>query len=85
MILVRFRGLHIDVGVASGGDDDPAVGRKPNGGSVSGVSTVGAQNVQRAYDAAVSGDIEPLVALLSREVDWTGPERGRWVWRKAPA
>ncbi len=44
-----------------------------------------AREVQEAFDAAVSGDIEPLVALLGDDVDWRGLERGRWLWRRAPA
>jgi ketosteroid isomerase-like protein len=46
---------------------------------------VDAASVQRAYDAAVDGDVEPLVGLLSPELDWSGVERGHLWWRKAPA
>jgi len=46
---------------------------------------LGAQEVQQAYDAAVAGDVDPLVGLLHPDLDWKGFERGRWWWRKAPA
>lgn len=38
-----------------------------------------ARGVQEAFDAAVNGDVEPLVALLAEDVDWRGLERGRWL------
>jgi hypothetical protein len=49
------------------------------------VGPVDAHEVQRVYEAAASGDIEPLAAMLSPDVDWRGLERGRWLWRNAPS
>jgi ketosteroid isomerase-like protein len=46
---------------------------------------VDAQQIQRAYDAAVTGDLDLLVGLLDPELDWRGFERGRLWWRTAPA
>jgi ketosteroid isomerase-like protein len=44
-----------------------------------------AETVQHAYDAAVAGDVDPLVGLFSPDLDWTGIERGHLWWKKAPA
>jgi hypothetical protein len=44
-----------------------------------------ADPIQGAYDAAVGGNLEPLVALLSADLEWRGLERGHWVWRRAPS
>jgi hypothetical protein len=41
--------------------------------------------IQRAYDAAISGDLDPLVSLFDPNLDWRGLERGHLWWRKAPA
>jgi ketosteroid isomerase-like protein len=43
-----------------------------------------AERVQAAFDAAVSGDVEPLVSLMAPEMEWRGVERGRLWWRNAP-
>jgi ketosteroid isomerase-like protein len=44
-----------------------------------------ANQLQRCFDAAVSGDLDPLVSLLDPDLDWKGLERGHLWWRKAPA
>lgn len=41
--------------------------------------------VERALDAAVTGDLDPLVSLFDDHLDWTGVERGHLWWRHAPA
>ena len=41
--------------------------------------------IQVAYDAAIDGDLGPLVELFDSELDWRGIERGYLWWRKAPA
>jgi ketosteroid isomerase-like protein len=41
--------------------------------------------IQAAYDAAVAGDLDPLVALFDPELEWRGLERGRLWWKRAPA
>jgi len=46
---------------------------------------VDAQAIQRAYDAAVAGDLDPLVNLFDPDLDWRGIERGHLWWRSAPA
>jgi ketosteroid isomerase-like protein len=43
------------------------------------------ETVQRAYDAAVAGDVDPLVALFAPDLDWSGVEKGRLWWKRAPA
>jgi hypothetical protein len=48
------------------------------------MATVDAQNLQRAYDEAVAGDVGPLVDLMHTDLDWRGLERGHLWWRKAP-
>src|SRR5262249_32473343 len=58
---------------------------RPSFANLSIVAEVGSEQVQAAYDAAVVGAVEPLVALLSPELEWRGIERGHWLWRKAPA
>jgi ketosteroid isomerase-like protein len=41
--------------------------------------------VQRAFDAAIGGDVEPFVALLAPDLEWRGVERGHLSWRSAPS
>jgi ketosteroid isomerase-like protein len=45
---------------------------------------VDAEQVQRAYDAAIAGDPDALVELFHPDLDWRGLERGHLWWRKAP-
>jgi ketosteroid isomerase-like protein len=49
------------------------------------VGSINSEDVQRAYDTAAAGDVEPLVALLHPDLDWRGLEHGHLWWRKAPA
>ena len=44
-----------------------------------------AERVQRAFDAAIAGDVEPLVALMAPDLEWRGIERGHLWWRSAPS
>jgi ketosteroid isomerase-like protein len=50
-----------------------------------GMAPISTEEVQQAYDAAVAGDLDPLVTLFDPELDWRGLERGHLWWRKAPA
>jgi hypothetical protein len=49
------------------------------------VARVGASEIQAAYNVAIEGDLEPLVALFDPRLDWRGLERGHLWWRRAPA
>ena len=53
------------------------------GGSV--MSEADAARVQQAFNAAISGDVEPLVALLAPDLEWRGVQRGHLRWRSAPS
>jgi ketosteroid isomerase-like protein len=44
-----------------------------------------AAQVQAAYDAAIAGDLDPLVALFDPALEWRGLERGHLWWKRAPA
>ena len=44
-----------------------------------------AERIQAAYDAAIAGDVEPLVRLLAPDLEWRGVERGFLWWRHAPS
>ncbi|HYX44705.1 MAG TPA: hypothetical protein VE760_06645 [Acidimicrobiales bacterium] len=44
-----------------------------------------AQRVQAAFDAAVEGDVEPLVALFAPDLDWRGITTGHLWWRRTPS
>ena len=43
------------------------------------------ERVQHAFDDAIAGDLESLVALLSPDVEWRGTERGHFWWRRSPS
>ena len=43
-----------------------------------------AVRIQRAFEAAIDGDVEPFVALLAANLEWRGVERGHLWWRSAP-
>jgi hypothetical protein len=49
------------------------------------VTRLAADDLQRALDAAVAGDLDNLVAIFDAEVDWRGPDHGHWLWRRAPS
>jgi len=49
------------------------------------MSTADAHAVQVAFDAAIGGDIDPLVALLAPDLEWRGVDRGHLWWRTAPS
>ena len=49
------------------------------------MSDIEVELVRSGYAAAVSGDIEPLVALFDDSLEWRGTERGVLWWRHAPA
>jgi hypothetical protein len=44
-----------------------------------------ADALQVAFDAAVAGDVDPLVNLFAPELVWSGLERGHLWWKRAPA
>lgn len=43
------------------------------------------ERIQHAFDDAIGGDVEPLVGLLSPDLEWRGVERGHLWWRGAPS
>jgi hypothetical protein len=43
-----------------------------------------AADIQAACDAAIAGDVGPLVAMFDDDLDWRGQERGHLWWRHAP-
>jgi hypothetical protein len=49
------------------------------------MSALSLSDLQRAYGAAVVGELDPLVRLFDPELEWRGFERGRLFWRKAPS
>jgi ketosteroid isomerase-like protein len=49
------------------------------------VAALGPAEIQAAFDAAISGDLDPLVDLFDPDLDWRGIERGHLWWRHAPA
>jgi ketosteroid isomerase-like protein len=49
------------------------------------MSATDRQRVQDALDAAIAGDVDPLVALLAPDLEWRGVERGHLWWRSAPS
>jgi len=49
------------------------------------MATLASQDVQRAYDAAVAGDLDPLVGFFDADLEWRGFERGHLLWRTAPS
>lgn len=53
--------------------------------SLSGMTAVGRDEVQAAFDAGVGGDLGPLVDLLGPDLEWRGIERGHWLWKRAPS
>jgi ketosteroid isomerase-like protein len=46
---------------------------------------VDSEGLQHAFDAAIAGDLDPLVELFSPDLHWSGLERGHLWWKKAPA
>ncbi|MFN2503451.1 MAG: hypothetical protein ABR540_04330 [Acidimicrobiales bacterium] len=40
--------------------------------------------IQAAFDAAVGGDVEPLVELLDASLEWRGMTTGHLWWRHTP-
>jgi ketosteroid isomerase-like protein len=49
------------------------------------MAPISTEDVQRAFDAAVAGDLDRLVTVFDPELDWRGLERGHLWWRNAPA
>ena len=48
------------------------------------MATNDADRVQAAFDAAVGGDVEPLVSLFHPSMEWRGVPRGYLWWRHTP-
>jgi hypothetical protein len=49
------------------------------------MASLGPSDIQAAFDAAVGGNLDPLVQLFDADLDWQGLERGRLWWRHAPS
>jgi hypothetical protein len=41
--------------------------------------------IRAAYEAANSGDVEPLVSLIDAQMEWRGRRRLPWFWRPPPS
>jgi ketosteroid isomerase-like protein len=46
---------------------------------------VSGDTIRAAYDAATTGDVEPLVALIHPEMEWRGRRQLRRFWRSLPS
>jgi ketosteroid isomerase-like protein len=44
-----------------------------------------AERIQAAFDAAVGGDVEPLVDLFDASLEWRGVTTGHLWWRRTPS
>lgn len=44
-----------------------------------------AERTQAAFDAAIAGDVEPLVSLLDPALEWRGVPSGHLWWRRTPS
>ena len=49
------------------------------------VSQADVERIQHAFDAAIGGDVEPLVMSMAPDLEWRGVERGHLWWRAAPS
>jgi ketosteroid isomerase-like protein len=49
------------------------------------LSSIDAGQVQSAFDAAVAGDVEPLVSLFDSSLEWRGVSFGHLWWRRTPS
>ena len=49
------------------------------------MANVSAAHIQSAFDAAIAGDLDPLVSLLAPDLEWRGVGRGHLWWRSAPS
>ncbi|MGI9079843.1 MAG: hypothetical protein ACR2GF_03330 [Acidimicrobiales bacterium] len=49
------------------------------------MSSTDAYRVQAAFDAAVAGDLDPLVSLFDPGLEWRGAVRGHLWWRHTPS
>ena len=47
--------------------------------------TIETERIQAAFDAAVGGDVEPLVTLFDDTLEWRGVTTGRLWWRRTPS
>jgi len=43
------------------------------------------EQLQRAFDSAVTGDVEPLVSLMDSDMEWRGITSGRLWWKRTPS
>ena len=49
------------------------------------MSQADVERIQHAFDAAIRGDVEPLVMSMAPDLEWRGVERGHLWWRTAPS
>lgn len=49
------------------------------------MSEADVERIQHAFDAAIGGDVEPLVMSMAPDLEWRGVERGHMWWRTAPS
>lgn len=49
------------------------------------MASVGAFEIQGAYDAALAGNLDRLVGLFDPDLHWKGIERGHLWWKHAPS
>jgi hypothetical protein len=49
------------------------------------ISRVSTEPIRSAYEALVTGDVEPLVALIHPQMEWRGRRQLSRFWRSPPA
>lgn len=47
--------------------------------------TTDAARTQAAFDAAIGGDVEPLVSMFDPSLEWRGVTSGHFWWRTTPS
>jgi hypothetical protein len=55
---------------------------RPHGATVFGMS---ADPIRAAYEALMTGDVEPLVSLIHPDMEWRGRRRLRRFWQRPPS
>jgi hypothetical protein len=66
---------------------DTANARPPcNGGRLGAtVTNMSADSIRTAYDALMTGDVEPLVSLVHPDMTWRGRRRLMRLWKRPPS